>query len=291
MVPGRFLGLWLSVLTVAGCSAPVVAGTDADAPRETALVVVERTAGYSDRVRGEVVARFLRLPAHADRDQAEELLGASVALPLAGTCAMVSGRSPSAAGTTAAVELRHVGAVVVEVSGAKIPLKVRRLPDLLDSVSGVFYASAADSEPFPAKASYTLSLGDGVSAEVRISAVAPEELTGLRVDGMESLQRVELRVDTGVVLEWNAGGADDWVYVDVTTERAGATFRCAFADSAGRGLVPSSAFAAMDQGRGEDGVRGLMTVHRLRRVPVGAGTFDDGEVRFDFARTVTFTRQ
>jgi hypothetical protein len=78
-------------------------------------------------------------------------------------------------------------------------------------------------------------------------------------------------------LAWEAG--EDLIYVDVVAKRA-PTLRCAFADS-GRASIPN--FAQLDSG--------TLFVHRVHGEAFHTKGIDAGEIRFDFARVVAFSRR
>ena len=76
---------------------------------------------------------------------------------------------------------------------------------------------------------------------------------------------------------------DDLIYVDVASrDRTTPVTRCLFTDG-GHATLANAALGAIDEG--------TISVHRLHREGFRARGLDSGEVRFDFARTIAFTRR
>jgi hypothetical protein len=264
-----------------GCSANVSAEGPAPsegAPSTAAIVVVQRTIDES--ASAETVARFLRVPGGAASDDALRLVGAPVDFPAAGACVSVGSDTPTTAlDQGISVELLDVGTVTVAANGVETTLLARQVPDVVDLVSGVVYARAADVDQLPAVAPYELRvMGAAAGDAFVVSAYAPADLTGLVVSQQDT-RAVTLGAGTSVDLEWAPGSVDDLVYVDMDASERMPTLRCAFADASGRGsiaaaLVPDS---------------GTLSVHRLRRTHFAAKGVDSGEMRFDFARVVALS--
>jgi hypothetical protein len=272
----------ISVVGLAGlgCSANVVAtpeAADADATTSSAAFVeISRTGGEASRV----AARFARVRGGAIGDQEMDLLRVTLPLPALDTCAVASAPRKSAeAPSPRAVELADVGALSVEAGGSSQTLAARQLPDVLDLVSGVVYTGEA---PLPARGRHELRASGRPELDMpafSISAQAPGELADVRVAGQSG---GAITLPAGAVeLSWEAGAPDDLVYVDIAS-RGQTTLRCAFAD-AGHAVVPASALA-----QAEDGT---MTLHRLHRESFHVRGIDRGEVRFDLAKTITFSRR
>jgi hypothetical protein len=337
----RFLPAAAALPALMGCSANVASSADlgvadAEASPVTAVIVVERSTRFDDRApldapaaRGEAVARFVRMRSGGVDEDALRMVGAALEIPAAGSCARVSDLgAPATSGSVArAVELVDVGAVSVETEGAKTSLTARRLPDVVDLVSGVVYTSLErrGEEPFPARGRFVFRAGGGSSAEggrteggrvegraegsaaeleiapFTVEAVIAGEPADIRLNqdplGQGAGQgvgqvlgqgAVSIAAGTPVELTWTAGGdASDLVYVDVGSSvlRAGVT-RCAFAD-AGHGVIQASSIAADE---------GTLSIHRVHRERFAAGDgrtrgIDSGEIRFDFARVVSFHRR
>jgi hypothetical protein len=295
LLPLGILGL--AAASVA-CSAPVAAssdGADAEAAASlaTAVVVVERTSGPNDASRAEAVARFVQMRSGAVDDQALRMVGAAADFPSMDACEPVArawGDAPARA-----VKLADVGLVSLEPQGtanangygyAKTSLVARQLPDVADLVSGVVYsARGADQEgALPSRARYALRVtGTAEVDPFEVLATAPPEPTDVRVDGQDARAAISLTPGTGAELAWDPGAAEDLVYVDVVS-REGATpvVRCLFSDI-GHATIVASAFGAIDEG--------TVSVHRLHRENFRAKGLDTGEVRFDFARAIPFTRR
>jgi len=285
----------LPLLCVAGlgCSAPVVTSAEADAEasaQATAVVLIERTVSAGDNARAEAVARFLRIHGGAVDEEALRMVGAAIDFPAMGTCASLgAARAPvPATGATRTVELVNLGAITVEANGARVQMQPRRLPDIVDLVSGVVYSTRAPAaEALPADTSYILRASGRPDLDVppfAAVATAPNEPVDLVVAGQDARRPggLTLAPDGPTEISWGAGGPDDVVYVDVTQSAATGlrNTRCLF-DDAGRAVIAASAFTEGD---------GTMTVHRLHREAFQARGIDTGEIRFDFARVVSFRR-
>jgi hypothetical protein len=300
-----------------GCSAPVGAAPSGEGPAvegtasSAALVLVERTVstGAGDSARAEAVARFIRMRAGSIDEEALRMVGATVDFPAAGTCApltTLSTRTTQAPENepARAVELVDVGSVSVEANGVSLSLPPRRLPDILELVSGVVYSTRApDAESFPTEAPYVLrvsgrpNLSNGVPSSMEtdpgpfvVSAVAPASLGDsdtLQIGGHDAKTSgaIVLSSDAPIDVVWTAGNPEDIVYIDVTSANSSVSpgshaSRCVFGDT-GRAVLPPGVLAL-----GE----GTLGVHRLHREFFQARGIDSGEIRFDFARVLAFRR-
>jgi hypothetical protein len=314
-------GLPLAIASLAG-SLAACAGAEPGTPdaaegaSSAAVIVVERTVAPDDTVHGSIVARFLRMRAGSVDDDALRMVGATLDLPAPDTCAVqatvqvpVTGDSPTP-GEPRAVELLDVGPVAIEADGVRTALEARSLPDIVDLVSGVVYATrsieAIEAGGLPSQGLYQLSLG-GSGGELElpqfsISAAAPGEPDDLRIDGKDARPTdglIALAPGGSADLAWavvdaRAPGdlAGDLVYVDIASSGSVAgggqgipTTRCQFADR-GTATLPASAFGP--NGSLESGT---LTVHRVHREAFHVGAIESGVVRFDFARSVPFTRR
>jgi hypothetical protein len=270
-----------AVLSLAafGCSAnvsatPDVADADANA-RTAAVIVVERTVG--EGARGEATARFMRM---RDPNTAEALrvVGATVDFPALGTCLSLASlgtmatQNAASAPATPSVQLVHVGSVSLEANGLATSLSARQIPDVVDLVSGVVYARATEPDLLPARARYVLHVSGAADAEpFSVAAHAPADLAEVRVATAPS----------SIDLAWEAGSLDDMVYVDIVSaaDSKMPTVRCAYGDSGhatlAGALVPDEA---------------TLSIHRLHSEHFRARGIDSGEMRFDFAKVVAFSR-
>jgi hypothetical protein len=274
-------------LAALGCSANVVASPEAaDAEATTssaAFIEVSRTGAGAEASR--VVARFARVRGGAIGEQEMDLLRVGLSLPTADGCAVASPpRSLQDPGSSRAVELADVGTLSVEAGGSATTLAARQLPDVLDLVSGVVYTGEAS---FPARGRHDIHASGRPDLDVpafSVSSQAPGDLADLRVAGQiagSSNSTLGIPGSAGVELTWEPGAPDDVVYVDVAS-RGQSTMRCAFSD-AGHGTLPASIIGQADDG--------TITVHRLHRESFHVRGIDRGEIRFDLAKTVTFTRR
>lgn len=288
-----FLAMFLLCAGV-GCSAPLSSPTEPDAElsSSSAVVLVERTVFVDDSARAEAVARFVRMRSGAVDDDALRMIGAAIEFPTLGTCAPLAAGQPPESGPARAVELVDVGSIGLEANGVRTALQPRRLPDIVDLVSGVVYSTrASDPDSFPSDASYVLHAAGRLDLDLApftASATAPHEPEELRVAGQDPRAPggIVLPSDTATSLAWTAGNRDDVVYVDVSqppppgTNSGPSNIRCLFED-AGHAVIAANALTSDD---------GTLTVHRVHREPFQAAGIDTGEIRFDFARTVSFRR-
>jgi hypothetical protein len=249
----------------------------------TAVVLIERTVAGGENARAEAVARFVRMRAGAVDDEALRLVGAAIDFPPPGTCALATEEEGRENAVGRAVELVDVGAVSVEVNGASLSLLPRRLPDIVDLVSGVFYSTRPpDADALPSGATYILRAGaDEVFA---VTSRAPDEPGNLRIGGQDAKTPggLVLPSDAGIEISWGSGNPEDSIYVDVAQLGSSGmrSARCLFGDT-GHAVLPTSVVV-------EGG--GTVAVHRLHRETFQARGFGTGEIRFDFARVVAFRR-
>jgi hypothetical protein len=283
----------LAVAGLTGCTTSVsVSGEAADAEvssSATAIVVVEGTAA-NEGTRAEAVARFVRSRGGVVDDEALRMVGAAVDFPAVGSCAAVTARGASQA---RAVMLLDVGGVSLATGDTRTSLQARQLPDVADLVSGVVYSARAGDglptrrgEGLPSRSAYVLRVEGSQELDVApfvVSATSPGEPSDVRVAGEDGRSgAVAITPGAPVPITWEAGVPEDNVYVDVGAASSGPSFRCLFADG-GRASVPASAFASFEYG--------TVAVHRLHREAFRAHGIDRGEVRFDFARVVSFVRR
>jgi len=300
--PALLLPLGLALMGCSVAATPDEVGADAETSSVTAVVVVSRTVGFAGEgaARSEAVARFVRVRGAAVDDDALRMVGAAVDVPAAGTCTRLASPSqPAAAGTIApAVELVDVGPLALETDAMKKTLVARRVPDVADLVSGVVYAArTADGEPaFPSSGRFVVrSAGraaqPGIDSAVDVAPFTIEarvdgEPNDLKIGDQDAPAGATITLPAGAAIDlaWEpaaGASADDAVYVDVAPPGGVATARCAFADT-GHAALAASTFGSDD---------GTMAVHRLHRESFHAKGIDAGEVRFDFARVVSYHRR
>jgi hypothetical protein len=284
-----------SVLAVlAGCTSSVLpssdgAGTDADvSTTATGVVVVEGAMG-NEGTRTEAVARFVRARGGSVDDDALRIVGATVDFPALGACsalsALATARAASAPNSVSrSLALLDVGGVTLFAGEGVASLQARQLPDVADLVSGVVYS--ARSEALPSKSAYLLRIDGAAEADVApfvVSATSPGEPADVRLGGDDGRSgAITLAPGAAVDLTWEPGAVEDAVYVDIAATAASATARCLF-DDGGHATLSSSAFGALEDG--------TVAVHRRHRESFRAHGVDPGEVRFDFARVVSFVRR
>lgn len=258
-----------------GCASPTTDAPDAEATAQaaTAVVVVERTTGPGDAVRGDdVIARVLRARHGAVDDQVLRMTGVTIDVPSPGSCALTI--DPGAASrANESVELLDVGSVSVGGRDATILLP-HAMPDPTGLVSGVVYSAHA-AEAFAAggivdfHASGGPDLPSGFSATVN----TPMDLGDVRV----------VRNAAGLEIAWEAAddGDRDVVYAEVVAPSSNVVARCATVDS-GRMTIAANTFDGLEEG--------TVVLHRLHREAARTREIPLVEVRFDLARVVTFRR-
>jgi hypothetical protein len=292
MPSGRTLTTSLASLAIAstmlGCTGNVSGsgGTgDAEAMATHAVVIVERSVDAVNGVRAEASARFVRVAASSSTNDAFRAIGAALDLPAPGTCVGQIHAAGAAAGEVVpVVELSDMGSVTLEVvGGARTRLVPRQLPDVTDVVTGVVYARAIDAALLPADSLYAVHVGGTPSAGgFDIAAVAPSDPSDVQVAGENPTGKVIVQ-GMAVDIAWASDGSNDVVYADVQP----AGVRCVLVGSpgaSGGALVHGSISTSLLDDTG------TLVVHRLRREPMGAAAVDDGEVRFDFARSISYVR-
>jgi hypothetical protein len=277
----------LASLAAVGCVVPPEDRPDAEAASQTAtaVVVVERTTGPGDAIRADaVIARFVRVHQGAVDEQALRIAGASVNwdrdLPTPGSCSTADAREVQPALQPRSVDLLDVGVLTVDGSGAggskSTVLLPRSMPDPTGVVSGVFY-SARSAEAFAPAARLQLhtSGGPDLPEGFVVNVASPREVSDVRVS---SGQNGALEVSWDA--EGHARGAD-MIYVDVLGQSARLVARCTALET-GHVVIPASALGAIDEGQ--------LSVHRLHRESFRAKGIEPGEIRFDLARVVSFSR-
>jgi hypothetical protein len=294
------LPLLCSASASLACSAPVSATSEgpteasSSGSPSTAVVLIERTVTGGESARAEAVARFVRMRSGLVDDEALRLVGAATDFPPSGSCALLSDiKVPESVGARA-VELVDVGTISVEANGgSSLSLLPRRLPDIVDLVSGVVYSTrASDPDSLPSDAAYVLRAGGrlGLSAggdefvPFVATAKAPAELGDLRIAGQDAKTQggLALSSDAPVDVVWGVGSPDDTIYIDVAEGASSGvhSVRCTFGD-VGHAVLSPATLADGD---------GTLAIHRLHREAFQARGIDSGEIRFDFARVVAFRR-
>jgi hypothetical protein len=275
---------------VTGCTGAVsdpAAPGDAEPSTTSAVVIVDRTLDPTRGLRAEASARFVRVSAPSSTRDALRAIGASVDLPAVGTCVSLAALAGSAAPGTAAtapwVELVDVGAVSLEVSGRETHLVPRQLPDVTDVVTGIVYARAADATLFPSASRYVVRVSGGPEGvPFEVSASAPADPADVHIAG-EDPTGLTIPAGTPIEVGWTPGASDDSLYVDVQP----AAVRCTLdsgqhtTEAPARATVPAS---LVDEA-------GTLVVHRMHRQALIARGLEDGELRFDFSRSVPYVRR
>lgn len=278
----------VGLAVLGGCSANVAASADvadAEASPAAAVIVVERTSGEPSR--GEAVARFVRGRSAPLDERALRWLGLEPDLPAIGSCAKVASE-PGAMPSTG-VRLLDVGRVTIATDGSSdrepttMELVRRRVPDVVDLVSGVVYT--ASTAELPTRGAFDVRVvGEPDLGAVRVSADFAGEPAGIRVQGQDANGPVVLATDAPIDVTWDAARGDDLVYVDfVGADALGrkTTTRCTASDG-GRAVfsIASALLGDTDS---------AVVVHRMHRASFRAAGIERGELRLDFAREIPVT--
>jgi hypothetical protein len=278
----------LASLTAVGCVAPPDDRPDAEAATTTAtaVVVVERTTGPGDAIRGDsVIARFVRVHQGAVDEQALRIAGAAWDLPAPGTCVAAAQDAAQPALQPRSVDLLDVGVLTTSaLDGSHTAAKTtvllpRSMPDPTGVVSGVFY-SARSAEAFTPTARLQLhtSGGPDMPEGFRVDVASPHDVGDVRVSPSAGNTA---GLDIGWDVDAAVADARDLVYVDVLGQSSRLVARCTALD-VGQLSVPASSLGSIDEG--------TVSVHRLHRESFRAKGIEPGEIRFDLARVVAFHR-
>jgi hypothetical protein len=284
------LGAAISV----GCSATVAAspeGADADTMQAaTAIVTVQRTFSFGAEVgtaRADAVGSFVQMRSGSVDDQALHLVRAAVDLPAKGGCtALAQTWSAETSAPARPVYLADVGAISLETGNTRTNLSARQQPDVADLVSGVrYFARPTDAALLPAGGKYVLHVAGASGFDpFDVTAAAPADLGDVRVAGQDAAIGITLGTnDAAIDISWEPGSADDAVFVDVKSRDPNVpVLRCLFPD-AGHASLAAWSFGGIEDG--------TLSLHRLHRESFRAHGIESGEIRFDFARVISFTRR
>ena len=198
-----------------------------------------------------------------------------------GSCVRASGEVPSV--PVGGLRLLDVGKVTLHADSTAAPFELskRRVPDVVDVVSGVIYGASrldvASRAPLEVRVAGEPELGP-----VRVAIEAPGDVGGLRMDGHDSAHPVAAGSD--VELTWEPSAEREPISVDVTAidgEGRRSTWRCGQLDT-GHATV-----AAALLGDGD----GIIAVRRSHRTTFRSAGIDKGELRVDFVRELPYTRR
>jgi hypothetical protein len=226
-----------------------------------------------------------------------QAIGATLDLPAPGACGSIARAAGVVPDQRAPlVELVDVGPVSLEVNGGFTRLAPRQLPDVTDVVSGVVYARATDPALLPASTRYVVHIGRPGPEAFDVQALAPADPGNVRIAGDDGHGTV-VAMTRPIEFAWASDTSEgtsaatpqrgqyqaDVVYVDIQP----AGVRCVLGDatSGGAELVRASLPAALLDDSG------TLVVHRLHREALHAQGWENGEIRFDFARSVAYVRR
>lgn len=289
VLTGAFASL---AAVLGGCVAPPDDRPDAEATSTTAtaVVVVERTTGPGDAVRGDaVIARFVRVRQGTVDDQALRIAGAAWDLPALGTCSTPDrAQEAKPALQPRSVDLLDVGVLTVDSPASKSTVLLpRSMPDPTGVVSGVFYSARSVEAFAPSTGTESRRLqlhtsgGPDMAEGFRVDVPSPRDVSDVRVAPSSNTVTAGAGLDVTWETDANASDTHDVVYVDVLGPASRLVARCTALD-VGQLSIPASALGSVDEGQ--------LSVHRLHRESFRAKGIEPGEVRFDVARVVAFHR-
>jgi hypothetical protein len=266
---------------------------DADSAVTQAIVLVERTLDPVEGVRATASARFARVAAGTNPSDTLQAVGAGLAIPPGGSCAAIRPVESTATEPSPVVELLDMGRVSIEAEGTVTALVPRQLPYVTDVVTGTIYARAADANVLPAGAPYVVHVaGSGELPAFDVTATAPDDASDVAI-AQETAPGKVTATDASIDFSWssNAQGSTgspspsslargDVLYVEVQPAGVRCTLGDGVGETARHASIPSS---LLDDA-------GTLTVHRMHAEPLVARGIDGGELRFDFARVVAYTR-
>ena len=198
-----------------------------------------------------------------------------------------------------------MGRVSLETTGGTTSLVPRQLPYVTDVVTGTVYARAVEAPALPAAAPYVVHVaGAGEVAGFDVFANAPQDASDIAI-AQETAPGKITAGGASVDFSWvvgqvvqlglsgqpgtaTAGSDGDVLYVEVQP----AGVRCTLGTASVSG--GSAGHASITTSLLDDA--GSLVVHRVHAQPLdalpqpGARGVDGGELRFDFARVVAYTR-
>lgn len=266
----------------------------ADGAVPTAGETEEAAPATQSEPRGSAhaIAHFVSLPQYSQPDLVLEWLGLRGVWPAVDNCVDEQpGAEPEPdldLRNLGHLELLDAGEVAIETERAAINLAPRAFPTVSQLVSGVTYTTRDQSlEPLPAALRYRFrTAGSASLPAVNLSATAPESLSHVTVSGLPIEETFTVPATAPLDVTWlpaTQSSPTDLVVLELTSDVANHSVRCAFRDEAGVGTIPPELTKRVAG-------PGLLSVHRVRRaVELFRATDQEvaspAQIEFDFVIT------
>ncbi len=230
-----------------------------------------------------LAARFVR-GHRGDRQAVRHLLGEDLPetdLDLEECDGPSAVASRSAAALAGPLELLDAGDLLVRLDDDRVRVEDWSFPSVYGVVSGVLYGGSEDlGLPFrPGREYRVSSSGSAVVGAFDIALPAPDEISGLVVDGTEvAVDGLAVDLDGPVEVRWEPGGEASEVLIDLAWTHFASEHRvvCRSRDD-GVAELPAAAAARLGDPGASD-VR--LSIHRITRVPFAADGLDVAEALF-----------
>ncbi len=271
------------VFAAAACSS----SSDDNRPTEViptvthAVVELQRSKSTNATLtdQANVLVSVLRVPATLDSRNVVRLVGLSSNPPDPGQCERID---YTRAATEATVPVQHVemldvGDVTLMAGGHLSPLVRQAFPTVTDFIAGVVYTTRdLSSGPLPPSSSYSvIARGAAKIPPFRIDVAAPDEITNVKLEGVDLAEVTRLVRGNGVDLTWNPGSAGDRFIVEIKSPDRPGDVSCAFNDSAGSGRLPADVLFSSGIVR--------LELHRLRTTTANTKALDRSQIEFDYS--------
>jgi hypothetical protein len=251
-------------------------------PTEThAVVQLQRSKSTNATVadQANALVSVLRVPATLDSRNVVRLVGLSSNSPEPGQCERVDYTRSATEATVPVqhVEMLDVGDVTLVAGGQTSPLARQAFPTVTDFMAGVVYTTRdLSSAPLPPVASYSiLARGAAKIQAFRIDATAPEDVTNVKIEGVDLAEVTRLVRGEGVDLTWNPGHIGDRLVVEIKNPSRPSDINCAFKDTEGRGHLPADVLISSGIVR--------LELHRLRTTLSNTRGLDRSQIEFDYS--------
>lgn len=226
-----------------------------------------------------VLVSVLRVPTTLDSSNVVRLVGLSPSSPEPGQCERIDYARASTHATVPVqnVEMLDVGDVAIIAGGRASPLARQAFPTVTDFIAGVVYTTRdLSSVSLPPVSSYSiLARGAAKIPPFRIDVAAPEEISNVKLEGIELAEATRLIRGTSVELTWNPGHVNDKFVVEIKNPNRPSDVSCAFNDAAGRGRLPADILISSGIVR--------LELHRLRTALAQTRGLDRAQIEFDYS--------
>jgi hypothetical protein len=246
-----------------------------------AVVELQRSKSTNTALtdQANVLVSVLRVPATLDSRHVVRLVGLSSSSPEPGQCERIDYTRAATEATVPLqrIEMLDVGDVSLVAGGRRSPLVRQAFPTVTDFIAGVVYTTRdLSSGPLPPSSSYSIvARGAGKIPPFRMDVAAPEEITNVKLEGVDLAEVTRLVRGNGVELTWAPGSSGDTFLVEIKSPDRPGDVNCAFNDSAGSGRLPADVLIS-------NGIVRL-ELHRLRTTTSTTKALDHSQVEFDYS--------